>query len=235
MTRHTLFLSVFFCIFLTACDDGRIYEKSVSVPEEGRVVKFKGEITGLDSWSPGYSVVIAGFNDKSDYAILSKSIPTAESLSKGMILAGINDDVTDIELCITNRLRKRILTLRKFDCPRTSDTIRLDVGSLNVGMFSAIQTNIFNTTCANCHGASNHAAAGLFLTEGKSFKAIVGQPSAKEEGRKVVMPDHAEESVLYRVLATNISKEWKYDHTKEILSDEMIDILENWINYGANK
>lgn len=41
------------------------------------------------------------------------------------------------------------------------------------------------------------------------------------------MPDHAEESVLYRVLATNISKEWKYDHTKEILSDEMIDILEN--------
>lgn len=235
MTRHSLFLSIFFCLLLTACDDGRIYEEFTSIPEEGRVVKLEGQITGIDSWSPGYSVVIAGFDDKSNYAILTKSIPTAESLSEGVVLAGINENVTHIELCITNRLRKRILTLRKFDCPITPDTIRLNAGSLDAGMFSAIQTNIFNTTCANCHGASNHAAAGLFLTEGKSFKAIVGQPSTKEEGRNLVMPGNAEESVLYRALATNISKGWKYDHTKEVLSDELLDVLENWINNGANK
>lgn len=235
MYRNGLFLSVLLCCLLIACDDGRIYEEAKTIPEEGRVVKITGRINGIDSWSSGYSVVVAGFDEKSDYAIISKTVPTTENLSKGFVLAGINEDVTRIELCVTNRLRKRILTLRKFDCPVTPDTIRLDVGSMDVGMFASIQKDIFNKTCANCHGASNFAAAGLYLTEGKSYDALVGHPSTKEAGKKIVMKGNAEESVLYKILSTDISKDWKYDHTKEILSDEWIDIVKNWIDYGAKK
>lgn len=235
MNRHWIFMSVFLCLLFTACDDGRIYEENAVMPEEGRIVKLTGQMTGIGNWSSGYSIVMAGFDDESNYAIITKAIPATENQPIEVVLAGINENVTHMELCVINRLRKRILTLRSFDCPVTSDTIRLEIGTLDAGMYSTIQAQLFNTTCANCHGASTHAAAGLYLTEGKSFEALVGQSSTKEEGRMLVQPGNADESVLYRTLATNISAEWNYDHTKEVLSDEWLDVLEDWINNGANK
>ena len=37
---------------------------------EGRTVKMTGRISGVDKWSGDYSVVVAGFDDESDYACL---------------------------------------------------------------------------------------------------------------------------------------------------------------------
>lgn len=216
-----------------ACDDGRIYEEVVATPEEGRVVKLTGRLTGAENWASGYNVVLAGFDDEKEYAIITKAIPATEC--KEVVLAGISDDVKRIELCVVNRLRKRILTYETFDCPITADTIRLDVGVKDLGMYATLQSQLFNTTCANCHGASTQAAAGLFLTEGKSYDALVNQPSLKVTDKLLVKPGDADESVLYQTLATRISTEWNYDHTKEVLSDEWIDVLEDWIDEGANK
>lgn len=216
-----------------ACDDGRIYEEVVVTPEEGRVVKLTGRLTGAGNWASGYTVVVAGFDDEKEYAIITKAIPTTEC--KEVILAGISDEVKRIELCVVNRLRKRILTYETFDCPVTADTIRLDAGTKDLGMYATLQSQLFNTTCANCHGASTQAAAGLFLTEGKSYEALVNQPSLKVADKLLVKPGDADESVLYQTLATRISAAWNYDHTKEVLSDEWIDVLEDWIDEGANK
>lgn len=216
-----------------SCDDGRIYEEYVSVPETGRVVKVTGMLSGAADWSAGYSVVVAGFNDEKDYAIITKSVPAADCSE--IVISGISDDVTRIELCVVNRLRKRIVTYRSYECPFTADTIRLDAGTINLGMFSTLQNQLFNTTCANCHGASTHAAAGLFLTEGRSYGAIINKPSAKVEGCLLVLPGNADESVLYQTLATKISETWNYDHTKEILSDDMLEVMEDWINDGARQ
>lgn len=216
-----------------ACDDGRIYEEVVVTPEEGRVVKLTGRLTGAENWTSGYTVVVAGFDDEKEYAIITKSVPTTEC--KEVVLAGISDEVKRIELCVINRLRKRILTYETFDCPVTADTIRLDAGVKDLGMYATLQNQLFNTTCANCHGASTQAAAGLFLTEGKSYEALVNQPSLKVADKLLVKPGDADESVLYQTLATRISAAWNYDHTKEVLSDEWIDVLEDWIDGGANK
>ncbi|MBQ8441745.1 MAG: hypothetical protein IJX29_00125 [Bacteroides sp.] len=216
-----------------ACDDGRIYEEVVVTPEEGRVVKLTGRLTGAENWASGYTVVVAGFDEEKEYAIITKAIPTTEC--KEVILAGISDEVKRIELCVVNRLRKRILTYETFDCPVTADTIRLDAGTKDLGMYATLQSQLFNTTCANCHGASTQAAAGLFLTEGKSYEALVNQPSLKVADKLLVKPGDADESVLYQTLATRISAAWNYDHTKEVLSDEWIDVLEDWIDEGANK
>ena len=216
-----------------SCDDGRIYEEVVVLPEEGRVVKLTGMLTGAENWSSGYNVVVAGFDDTKEYAIITKAIPASEC--REVVLSGISDEVTRIELCVVNRLRKRILSYETFDCPVTADTIRLDVGTKDVGMYASLQSQLFNTTCANCHGASTHAAAGLYLTEGKSYDALVGQPSVKVSGKQLVSPGDADESILYQTLATHISAAWNYDHTKEVLSDAWLDVLEDWIDDGAKK
>lgn len=231
--KNSWTFGILLVLLFASCDDGRIYEEHVVIPEEGRVVKLTGKLIGAEKWSSGYNVVVAGFDDENDYAIITKSIPADEC--QEVVLSGISDDVTRIELCVVNRLRKRILSYETFDCPLKVDTIRLDIGTKNVGMYATIQGQLFNTTCANCHGASTHAAAGLYLTEGKSYGALVNQPSIKLADRLLVSPGDADESVLYQTLATNISVSWNYDHTKEVLSDSWLDVLEDWIDDGAKE
>lgn len=228
-----LITGIFTLLFSASCDDGPIFEHQVALPEEGRVVKLTGELKGMDSWTSGYNVVIAGFADEGDYAIISKALPASDCTE--MVLAGISDEVTRIELCVVNRLRKRVLSYQTFHCPMTADTIRLEAGKKDLGMYATLQSQLFNTTCANCHGASTYAAAGLDLTEGKSYAAMVNQPSKKVSDAWLVKPGDADESVLFQTLATNISATWSYDHTKEVLSDKWLDVMEDWIDNGAKE
>jgi len=65
-------------LLFSSCDDGRIYEEVVAIPEEGRVVKLTGKLTGAENWSSGYNVVVAGFDDTKEYAIITKAIPDDE-------------------------------------------------------------------------------------------------------------------------------------------------------------
>ena len=45
--------------YITSCDDGRIYEKTETLSEEGRTLKMSGKINGISKWPDGYSVVVA--------------------------------------------------------------------------------------------------------------------------------------------------------------------------------
>ena len=163
-------------IGLSSCDDGRIY-KEVVFTSEGRVAKVEGNVTGLGSWAAGYTVAIAGFTEGDDYATVSRAIMPDESGKVSMALENIPDEVTSVQLCVLDRLRRHVLTLQEAEVEGVRDTIRINIaGTMNVGMYNAIQQSYFNTTCINCHGASNFTAAGLNLTEGKSYAALVGVP-----------------------------------------------------------
>ena len=112
-------------------------------------------------------------------------------------------------------------------------SIRLDAGKLDAGMFNSIQTEIFNRSCTACHGGSTEPAAGLYLTEGKSYKALVDVVADKsEEGLKLVKPGSAEESFLHVILHENIVK---YDHTNVITTSSTLTLLDDWINNGAKE
>lgn len=224
-------------IAFSACDDGRIYEHTKIQVEKGQVLKLTGSITGISGWGEDYSVVIAGFNEESDYAIVTKGIPERMEQSKGEVLmTGISSEVTRLDLCVINKLRKRIVSFATIDCTENRrDTLRMNVERLNIGMYQTIQTKLFETTCANCHGASNQAAAGLYLTTGKSYNALVGKPSRIETEMLLVKPKESEASLLYQLLTSNISASWRYDHSKEVLSYDMQDLVEYWIEQGANK
>ena len=114
--------------YITSCDDGRIYEKTETLSEEGRTLKMSGKINGISKWPDGYSVVVAGFNDESEYAVVTKTIPAVEDDEIQVTMTGVSDKVTTIELCVINKLRKRVISFQSMDdLTAVDDTILMDV------------------------------------------------------------------------------------------------------------
>jgi hypothetical protein len=152
-----------------------------------------------------------------------------------MKLVGIPDEVKTIEVCVTNSLRRRIITFYSADAPTTSDTIRINAGSLNVGMYAAIQSAVLNKECANCH-SGNAWAASLNLTEGHSYADMVNVTSHKDPSKLRVLPSNADNSILYETLATDISTTWKHDHSKIMITKQPeLQMIKDWINNGAKE
>ena len=95
-----------------SCDDGRLYADRLIIPEEGRVVKLTATLEGLDTWSDGYSIVLAGFEDGSDYTVIAKSVQAADDGTVDITMSGVAEEVTTLEVCAINRIRKRLLHTR---------------------------------------------------------------------------------------------------------------------------
>lgn len=216
-----------------SCDDGRLYADRLILPEEGRVVRLTATLDGLDTWADGYSVVLAGFGEGSDYAVIAKSVQAADDGTVDITMSGVAEEVTTLEVCAINRIRKRVATYYELDCSTLSDdTLRIDAGRLDVGMFATIQQDIFDRTCTGCHGEGRW----LDLSAGASHATLVGQPSTVFEGRTRVLPGHAAESVLYTILTTDESAGLATDHrTQFTLSDEQFALIEDWIDGGAGE
>lgn len=235
ITNHITF-SFSILLSLVACDDGKIYNDNIITQEEGIAVRLSGDLLGLDKWSDGYNIAIAGFGD-TDYAIISKNVTSIseESTIVDLVMSGVTPQVKTIELCAIDRLRKRIASFCSIQCNQSTDTLYFNVGQVNVGMHNAIQQCVFNITCAQCHGRSNYAAAGLYLTEGKSYDALVNKPSKLISGEYLVKPGDASTSTLYNILSSDITTTWGYDHSVEVLSTSTLDLIKNWIDSGAEK
>lgn len=240
------YLSIFAAVFLFAfvaasCDEGTIYEKTKTTTT-GRSVTITANLTGVSTWpESSFYIAMAGFNDTSDYAVILKQVaaPSTEGGQVSVTLSNVSDEVTHVELCVVTRLRQHVWALYTINEEqlKASDTVTADAGTLNVSMFNAIQDNVFTPTCSNCHGASTHAAAGLYLTEGRSYNALVNQNSTKEEGEKIVDPGNSNGSVLYRVIATTLTSDegWGYNHTGEVPTDNVRNLIRSWIDNGAKE
>lgn len=216
-----------------SCDDGRLYADRLIIPEEGRVVKLTATLEGLDTWSDGYSIVLAGFEDGSDYTVIAKSVQAADDGTVDITMSGVAEEVTTLEVCAINRIRKRVATYYELDCSTLGDdTIRIGAGRLDVGMFATIQQDIFDRTCTGCHGEGRW----LDLSAGTSYQTLVGQPSTVFEGRTRVLPGSAAESVLYTILTTSESADLGTDHqTQFTLSEEQFALIGDWIDDGAKE
>ncbi len=224
----------------SSCDDGRIYPENKETIE-GKTVVLEGVLNGMNGWASNYRISIAGFENADDeYASVTKTI-TASDVKDGKVsveLSGIKSDVNVVRLCILDRLRRHIVTFKEVDISDATETVKMDVGTIDISMLNAIQMAYFNTTCANCHGASNRAAAGLYLTEGKSYGALVGVDSKKVEGKKLVEANNASNSVLHMVLHQEAVENIHMSHYDLVSEDQRQDILpliDSWINNGAKE
>ena len=227
-------------LLLASCDDGRIPETVRDLSEKGRVARLDAEVDGLDTWPKGYTVAFAGFTNDGQYAEISKDVRADANGRVSLTLPGIPDDVTKLEVCVINSIRKRVITLYSAQIVEEDDTIRIRPESkLNVGAYAALQSQLFDKQCAHCHSGSAWAAS-LNLNEGHSYANLVNVASQKEPGRDRVTPGNSAESVLYEALSTSVSdpdhENWKFDHSKIMeTSRELLELVKEWIDGGAKE
>lgn len=96
-------------------------------------------------------------------------------------------------------------------------------------LMDAVQRQVFDLRCTQCHGGSSHAAADLYLTPGKSRESLIRQPSTIVEGAVRVLPGNHAESLLYRAVADDVSTTWSYNHST-LLTDTEKYLLSTWID-----
>lgn len=237
MKKISLLIALISILF-AACDDGDITTSDVVYTQTGRTLNLSVDILGVNSnnWPDGCNVVVAGFSD-SEYADISKNI-----LSNGNIdvqLTGIGTSVKKIEICVINRLRKRIATFYEYDCSDTTENqIDINAGAINVSSrYSAVQSAVFNQKCITCHGKSTFASAGLYLTDSLSYNALVNKYSTKDTTALLVLPNNADLSFLLKVVNGNADSLLRHPH-KGIIPDYenwRLNLIKDWINFGAEE
>lgn len=220
---------------LTACDEGDISEQEAVVSRDGRVVVLTAEVAGLATWPSAYSVVLAGFSDDSDYAVIQKSLPDDAEGPVAVAMKITNDALQTVELCVTNRLRQRIVSYVSTDMTATdADTVRINAGQIDLSIYQAIQTQVFDNTCTRCHGLGSSAAAGLWLTAGESYAQLVDHPAKLESNGLRVVPGNAEASLLHRVIRGDAA-DVPFDHSNMIKDGNLLTLIDHWIDGGAGQ
>ncbi|MBO7068115.1 MAG: hypothetical protein J6W52_05495 [Bacteroidaceae bacterium] len=224
-----------------SCDSGDIEEQSYNVTDKGHTVKLTAVLSGIESWEKKYSVSLAGFTTGDNYAQVVRTIPyTTSNTQMELVLANIDDNINTVELVITNRLRERVITLASVNMDEyvnVKDTIRMDLGLIDVSRFGALQLGLFDKACILCHGGNGGTgAANLNLTEGMSYANLVNVPSTRKEGMMRVTGGNAQESLFHQIMAEGGENLLHVNHT-EILSNqfrenlnEVRQLIDDWIN-----
>ncbi|MDE6097495.1 MAG: hypothetical protein K2G24_01255 [Muribaculaceae bacterium] len=228
-------IAILSVLALASCDEGRLYDEDAIIVQEGGCAHITATVSGLETWPGQYTLAVAGFENGNEFALISKNIETSVSDGRcDIVLTGIPPEVSTVELCAIDRLRRRAATFASGNYTAGSDTLRLDFNQADLSMAGAIQREIFNTTCIQCHGGSNFVAAGLNLTEGHSFGDMISVPSVKAPEFDRVRPGDSSSSIIFLILGGNASASWSYDHSVEIIRQEKLDLIRNWIDGGAN-
>lgn len=233
-----IFALIFATVCLAACDDGLIHEKTSTAEHTGYTVKLTGRISGVNTWSNNYNLVLAAFSENSDYAIVQQRIPQTAADGTSLTIYDVNASAKTVELCVTDILRRRVLTLKSMTITteaNPSDTVLLNVGDIDGSMFAAIQTGVFNTTCAQCHGGSSSAAAGLYLTEGHAYSNLVNTASTRVADGIRVIPNDSANSVLHKVIYPGNAAGLGFSHEGMIADDEVLSLIDAWIQSGAKE
>lgn len=233
-----LALALAFGLAFAACDDGSIPEKKVESEHTGYTVKMKGTIKGIDTWNSSYSLVLAAFSDENEYALVQQKVPATAAEGVNMTIYNVSASASTLELCVTDILRRRILTISKMDITteaNPADTVCLNVGNIDAGMLAAIQTGVFDKTCAQCHGGSTSAAAGLHLTSGNAYSNLVNVASTKVQDGVRVIPGDAANSVLHNVINPGNAAGLEFSHEGMITDSKVLNLIDEWINGGAKE
>lgn len=227
----------FFCT--TACDEGPIYGTDFDESAASRAATLSATLVGAERWTDGYDLVLAAFDADGDYALVQKPVVTAADGSVRLTLSAIPAEAATVEFCVTDRLRRRIVTFESADLSTSSsaDTLRMVLAEpMDVGMFASIQRYVFDGTaynCSLCHSGDG-ARAGLDLSAGHSYAALVDVPSSRIEGATRVVPGSSSTSVLHNALAEGNPAGLRYDHSP-LLPSPLRRLIDEWIDGGAEE
>lgn len=246
MRQNKLIFAPLFAVtfLISACDEGDIVEKEVSYAQGGYNVTLHCKLTGLGEWNGGYNVVIAAFDDKDkDYDLGELRIGAdCEGKDTTIVWENINHIATSIELCITDRLRRRSVTFHKEMLPDDGNTLNIDVGTLNVGLRYSVEALFaYDRRCTGCHGDGNFG--GLRLNSENAYNNLVGVPAHRAEfaGAKRVEPGDPEHSALYQMLDPNDERgksvtmfNHKSAYGDELSQGAALSVIGKWISEVEN-
>lgn len=241
---NRFFLLAVICCLLASCDSGDILDKEITVRESGKVVKLTATIFGISDWGGKYNVAVAAFSGDNQYALTQRAISEniAEGTSVSIVMDNLSAEVNTVELALTNKLRKRILTLASMnidDFKDNGDTIRMDIGAIRIDEMGCIQRGILDVACIQCHGANGRSAGNLNLTEGNAPACLVdvdAQSSVAGQGYKRIVEGNPDASLLYQILNPGGEDILHYNHTEVLSSQfknnlyEVKSLLQEWIS-----
>ena len=240
MKKTVLLLGIAIALLSESCDSGDI-EGVAYASDKGYVVKLTGTLSGMESWDNKYAVSLAGFTTGDNYAqtVRSLSPSTPDGTDISLVLPNLSNNITTVELAITNRLRERIITLAQVnldDYSNPQDTIRMEMGNIDVSVFNCLQQGLFNMACIQCHGGNGRSAANLNLTEGNARNNLVDVPSTKVSDKYRVVSGNAQQSLLHQILNEGGEDILHYNHTEVLSSQfkenltEIRSLIDEWIN-----
>lgn len=227
---------------LSACDSGDIEEKSVNIQSSGRTVKLTTTLTGTQALrDAGYNLALAGFESENSHAVMQRTIPASdEAQDVELVMSNITSNISTIELCITNSLRRRYLSLHTiqmsaYENTSPTDTIYMRLEEMDVSLMGALQEGVFDKACIMCHGGNGRSAAQLNLTQGQAYDNLVNQNSTTTAGYKRVKSGDADNSLLTLILNEGGENMLRYNHTEVLSSqfkenvNEVRQLLRQWI------
>lgn len=221
-------------LLLTGCDDGKIY------PEEVKTHDLFANLTvtlkGKEAWPQKDLIVLAAFGDDKTIPVSTTVIPEpTASNNTASVKLGLtgNEKTISVSIVTKGTTRQVLYNFYTYPIEEFSKEIDLPVKEIDLASFGRVQKQIFNDNCVACHGGSTHAAAGLFLTEGKSFDAIVNvRANLSAEGKMIVKPSEPNASFISDILSKDIVN---YNHSDIFASiPEYITLMKTWISEGAN-
>lgn len=221
-------------LLLSSCDDGDLHPIEAG-GADGRKVSLQATCGSIQAWPSAYQLTLAAYGTDTENPLMSVQIPKPKSENEeiSISLNGIPDETKTIGISILTKGRKRIYNYYTYavqDAPE-ADQITLPVREIDIACFDRIQQQVFNNYCAACHGAGDRAAAGLYLTEGKSHAALVGT-KATLTGKMRVDPGMPSQSFLIDILTRDIVN---YNHTDVLPEEELITLVRTWITNGAKE
>lgn len=215
---------------LSGCDDGKIYPTE---PEEQERIAITLSVSfqEIEIWPQAYTLVFGAFEEGETSPYLSKRLvaPTESDEWIDLELTGLRPSTHHVSIAVVNRGREVQYEYFRYALEGEVESVDLEPVQLSLVQFKRIQQQIFSSYCSRCHGEGNSAAAGLFLSAGKSHESLVGRSSSLRE-EILVKPYQPNQSFLLQVLTEDLIN---YNHTDVLPEAELIELIRAWIDVGA--
>ena len=217
----------FICL---SCDSGDIYPQTGGGEKNAnRALRGEFVFSETNRLPPNYRLVLAAFEDNSHTPLVWTAVLDPEDGKPvALSLANIPPQAATVRLCLLTIGRRAIYDFYLCDISTADADVQIPPQALSLKMnYHKIQ-DLFNRSCAACHG--ERPAAGLPLEEGQSHAALVNQPAARSPKLRVE-PHSLPGSFLIEAL-TDLSANLRQPHTTILYPDD-VHLLKAWIEAGA--
>ncbi len=227
------FFLVAMAITITGCDSGDVYPEDNKDEGADIDVTLRFKLTNVEAFPTNYKIVFGSFNDDISYPISSKMISApADDEEISVSLNNIPDNATYLALyLVQEHSNSKLYPFYTYPIVgELTEDIELPLQTIDLAVFGRVQKQVFSQ-CLQCHGGSGFAAAGLYLTDDKSYSALVNVTAKNNAEKKLVAPSNILNSYLLDVLEGHVLQ--NQHSSLSSLKDDDIVLIEQWIKSGA--